>query len=206
MVRVKICGITTTSDALAARDMGADAIGFVFAKSPRQVSVNTVKKISNALGLWIATVGVFVDEAPKRIMQIAAECALSAVQLHGNYKPADMKKFGDIRVIKTFHVDTDFDPAHLGAYDQADAFLFDTKIGNKVGGTGRVFDWNRLKKLSIKKPVIISGGLGPSNVVKAVSFFKPYGVDVSSGVEKSPGKKDLRLVREFIKNAKKIKF
>lgn len=206
MVRVKICGVTTVADAQAASDLGADAIGVVFAKSPRRVSLRTAEKISRAVGPWISVVGVFVDESAENILRAARECGLCAIQLHGRERAADIKRLAGFRVIKAFHVDRNFSPGNLKDYREADAFLFDTKIGDKIGGTGLVFDWKVLKSLSTENRVIISGGLHPQNVAEAVRFFKPYGVDVSSGVEKSPGKKNLRRVREFIRNAKKVEF
>ena len=204
MLRVKICGITTVSDAKAAADLGADAIGVIFAKSPRQVTLDTAQKISRAAGPWVSVVGVFVDESPEKVLRIARACGLTALQLHGKESAEDVKKFSDFRVIKTFHVNGEFRPGILKSYEEASAYLFDTKFGEQTGGTGRTFDWKILKNVEAKKPVIISGGLHPKNVAQAVRFFKPYGVDVSSGVEKSPGKKDLKLVKEFIQNAKKV--
>ena len=206
MLRVKICGITTVSDARAALDLGADAIGVVFAESPRRVSIKEAAKISRAVGPWAALVGVFVKESPAFIRRVARECGLSAIQLHNDWTPGELKEFETVKVIKTFRVDSHFNATRLKNYHAADAFLFDTKIDGRMGGTGKTFDWKILKKIAFKKPVIISGGLNPGNVSKAVRFFKPYGVDVSSGVEKSPGKKDLRLVREFIRIAKKTDY
>jgi len=206
VVRVKICGITTAADARAALDLGANAVGLVFAESPRQVIIAEAAKVSKAVGPWISVVGVFVDEAPSRILKIARECGLSAAQLHGHEPAADMAGLKGLKVIKAFHVDADYRAGILKSYAGADAFLFDSKIAGQFGGTGRTFDWNLLKKSSAGKPVIVSGGLHPGNAAKAVRFFKPYGVDVSSGVEKSPGKKDLKLMKEFIRNAKKIEY
>ena len=206
MVRVKICGITTVSDALWALDFGADAVGLVFAKSPRQVSVRLAEKISRAVGPWMAVCGVFVDEPPVLVRRIAGDVGLSAIQLHGSEPPQEIGDYKGLKVIKTFHVDEKFRLERLKSYRKADAFLFDTKVGDRLGGTGKTFDWKVLKKISTEKPVIISGGLNPQNVAAAVRFFRPYGVDVSSGVEKKPGKKDLNRIRDFIRNAKKIEF
>ena len=204
MVRVKICGITSASDARAALDFGADAIGLVFTKSPRRVSVAIAAQISRSVGPWISVVGVFMDESLPTVQRIARECGLSSVQLHGRETARTAGAIKGVKVIKTFHVDQDLDFADFKKYENVDAFLFDTKIGVKVGGTGILFDWKLLKKYEVGKPFIVSGGLRPGNVAQAVEFFKPYGVDVSSGVEKSAGKKNLRLVREFIRNAKKV--
>lgn len=203
MVRVKICGITTVDDAKAALDLGADAIGVIFAKSPRQVTQKRAAEISRAVGPWIAVLGVFVDETPAEMRRLARECSLSAVQLHGRETPKTVGSLTGIKVLKAFHVGEGFKPAEMAAYRNADAFLFDTKVPGQAGGTGVVFDWKILNKFRSDKPFIISGGLHPGNVAQAIRYFKPYGVEVSSGVEKSVGKKDLKKVRKFIRNAKK---
>ncbi len=204
MVRVKICGITNLADAKVAVEAGADALGFVFAKSPRRVTPDRARAIVSALGPWVATVGVFVNEAPDRVRRIAERCGLTAVQLHGSETPASLKKFAPLRTIKTFHVDDTFSASVSRPYEAASGFLLDTRVGNRLGGTGMRFDWaaasDRVR--GMRRPVIISGGLTPDNVREAVRVFSPYGVDVSSGVERSPGKKDPQLVKEFIRNAR----
>ena len=204
MVRVKICGITTVADALAVVKLGADAIGLVFAKSPRQVTLDAARRISQVVGPWVSVVGVFVDAPAKKVLKTARDCGLSVVQLHGKETAQDAAKLAGLKVIKVFLVEGHFNASDLKAYQSVGAFHFDAKVGDKIGGTGNTFDWKRLKNIQIQKAVIISGGLHPGNVKQAVRFFNPYGVDVSSGVEKSPGKKDLKLVREFIQNAKKV--
>ncbi len=202
MVRVKICGITNAKDAEDAVSFGADALGFIFAKSPRRIAPAEARKIIKTLGPWVAAVGVFVNESPEKIKRIASFCGLSVIQLHGDESPADVKKLSDFKLIKAFRVGEGFDFSFLRKY-AVDAFLFDTKIEGLFGGSGRKFDWNVLKSKKMGKPLILSGGLDPSNVRKAVSLLFPYGVDVSSGVERSPGKKDSEKVKEFIRNAKK---
>ena len=201
MTRVKICGITSLKDAEYAVRCGADALGFVFAKSPRQIQVRDAKKIIGSLGPWVACVGVFVNEKAKEILRIASECRLSAAQLHGDEGPDTLRSLASLRVIKAFRVGGDFDVKVFRKFP-ADAFLFDAKMEGAAGGTGKRFDWNILKGRLPRGPFIISGGLDPKNVREAVRFFRPYGVDVSSGVESAPGKKDPRLVKEFIQNAK----
>lgn len=204
MVRVKICGITNVQDALDAVSFGADALGFVFAKSPRQVSPAKVRGIVAAVGPWVATVGVFVNEKPARIRRIALECGLSAVQLHGDESPADVRALKGLRVIKAFRVGEDLDTSSVKRFP-ADAYLFDAKVTGQYGGTGKIFDWDVLKKLKgLRKPVIVSGGLSPRNVKSAVRFLKPYGVEASSCVESRPGKKNMKLVKDFIRNAKSV--
>lgn len=202
MTRVKICGITNLRDAWAAQNAGADAIGFVFAKSPRRVSLGQVKKLSQKLAPWMATVGVFVNEDFENIARIADECRLSAIQLHGDETPSFAKKCSRrFRVIKAFRMGNHFDLHSIKSYD-TDAFLFDAQAPGKRGGTGTTFNWAILKGKKIHRPFIISGGLTVQNVKKAIRELGPYGVDASSGLEAFPGQKDAQLVKEFVKNAK----
>jgi phosphoribosylanthranilate isomerase len=203
MVKVKVCGITNQRDAEAAAVYGADAIGFIFAPSPRRLAPQTAKKIVKALGPFISTVGVFVNEKPAEILAIAEEVGLTAVQLHGDESAAVLKKLKDLRVIKAFRVAKAVDLYATRGYTP-DAFLFDAKVEGLYGGTGKSFDWKILKNFDGKAPFILSGGLTPANVREAVSVARPYGVDVSSGVERQPGMKDADLIKEFIKNAKQV--
>jgi phosphoribosylanthranilate isomerase len=203
MVRVKICGITNVADAQDAVCEGADALGFVFSKSPRRVDVQTVKKIVSATGPFVAMVGVFVNEPVEKMLRIADGCALSAIQLHGDERETTIRqiqKYG-FRVIKALRVGAGNELKKINNLP-ADAFLFDTSYHGKFGGTGRTFDWACLNELKIRVPWIVSGGLNPINVRKLLSFLKPYGVDVSSGVENTPGKKNEKLVKEFIRRVK----
>ncbi len=202
-VKVKVCGITNLKDAQEAIDAGADALGFVFARSPRKISPADARLITRSIGPWVPTVGVFVNEKPDRILKLSQSCGLSAVQLHGDEPAKSLKKLGGLRVIKAFRVDEHFNQDEIDDFDAADAYLFDTKVETGFGGTGKSFDWRILDTAKIKKPFIISGGLNHSNVAWAAKFFSPYGVDVSSGVEKKPGLKDLELVKKFIENAKR---
>lgn len=204
MVLVKICGITNGKDAVAAAEAGADALGFVFAKSPRRVTPAIARKIAALLPDHVEKIGVFVNEKPSVVRRVARLCRLSAVQLHGDESPADVRALKDLHVLKAFRVDGGFDPAVLGRYGAARAFLFDAKVPGAYGGTGKTFDWKILKRAAVRKPVVLSGGLNAKNVARAVKSVRPFAVDVSSGVEKSPGKKDPRLVKEFIRNAKKV--
>ena len=201
MTKVKICGITNHRDADSAVTLGADALGFIFAKSPRQVSVKAAREISRSVGPWVATVGVFVNESAENILRIASECHLSAIQLHGDETPGFLAKLSGCKLIKAFRVAEPKDLKDIKNY-KADAYLFDTKVSGVYGGSGKSFDWKILRLKQALQPYILSGGLNPKNVRSAVRMLKPYGVDVSSGVEKSPGKKDLKLVKEFIRNAK----
>jgi len=203
MPLVKICGITNLEDALVAVEYGADALGFVFAKSPRQVSVSQVVKIISKLPPFVGKIGVFVNESPSHVAKIAKECGLTAVQLHGEEIPELVSGLHPLSVIKAIRVKDEKDIKILSAYGNAAAFLLDTFVASKKGGTGKVFDW-KLALLAKKfgKPIILSGGLNEKNVKDAVKKVAPYCVDVSSGVESKPGKKDHKKMKAFIKNAK----
>jgi phosphoribosylanthranilate isomerase len=205
MTRVKICGITNLGDAQDAVAAGADALGFVFAKSPRRIEPAKAKAIIRQVGPWIAAVGVFVNEKASEIRRIAKLCGLTAVQLHGDESPAFVKalKNESFYVIKAVRVAESKDLNGLGRY-KPDAFLFDAKVSGVYGGTGKSFDWAILRSKKWAVPFIISGGLVPGNVARPVKLLPLYGVDASSGVERSPGKKDSKLVRELIRNAKKV--
>ena len=143
-----------------------------------------------------------MDQPLKHVLSIATSLRLTAVQLHGSEKESYARKISPFRVIKTFHVGRQFDFSEAKNYP-ADALLFDTKVAGKAGGSGKTFDWKILKSHLIQKPLIISGGLNPQNVHKAVTTLFPYGVDVSSGVESFTGKKNPELLKEFIAHAKK---
>ena len=203
MVRVKICGITNAADAVYAVGQGADALGFIFAKSPRRVEPSTVKKIVGAVGPLVATIGVFVDESEERMLGIAERCGLSGIQLHGDESAGTVHKLQKrgFRVIKAVRASKGMSIKDLNEM-APDAVLFDTSHAGKFGGTGRSFDWSYLKKMPLGVPWIVSGGLGPANVKKLLSTLHPYGVDTSSGVEKAPGIKSEKLVKGFIRNAK----
>ena len=201
MVKVKICGMTNLEDTLLAVKGGADAVGFIFyKKSLRNVSAKTVKTIVAALPPFIETVGVFVNESADRINRIVDSCKLSAVQLHGNESPAFCKKIRR-KVIKAVRVKGKDSFDGLSSY-KVSAFLLDTCSDQQQGGTGEIFDWRLVSEGKKYGPVILAGGLDPSNVAHAIQKVKPYGVDVCSGVEKIPGIKDPSRLKEFIKAAK----
>jgi phosphoribosylanthranilate isomerase len=205
VLRVKICGITRLSDAKAAVEAGADALGFVFAKSARRVTPAKARSIVSGIKKKVVTVGVFVDEPASRVLKTLKYAGLDAAQLHGDEPASDaerLKKAG-FSVIKAVRVAGKIGQTPLDRYP-ADALLFDTASPGMHGGTGQVFDWKLLKNVRSKKPVIVSGGLKPSNVGSLLKVFKPYAVDVSSGVESAPGKKNASAIRKFVNNAKKI--
>ncbi len=201
MVRIKVCGITRTEDAARAAHLGAWALGFIFyKKSPRFIGPAKAKKIIEALPPFVTPVGVFVDNNAGAVRDIISHCALHAVQLHGNedHHFCHRLRRYNVKIIKAFKVGPGFDPSVVDPY-KVDAFLFDTACEGQQGGTGQAFDWNILKDIKSRNiPFIISGGLNNQNVIEAVNNLKPYAVDVNSGVEESPGKKDPRKMKEFI--------
>jgi len=208
---VKICGTTNLEDAQAAVDAGADALGFVFAESPRRVAPAAAAEIARAVPERIEKVGVFVNEAAERICEVVAAARLTAVQLHGDESPefaAGLAGRG-LRVFKAVPVRGGF-AARMIAFaekGQVDAVLLDTAAALR-GGTGVSFDWRAVAEYmpahggQIK--VIVAGGLTPRSVLRAVRILRPWGVDVASGVEREPGKKDHEKVRAFVNAAKSM--
>jgi len=220
MVWVKICGTTNLEDALAAVDAGADALGFVFAESPRRVEPSVVAHITRALPEGIERIGVFVDETAGRIDEIVAEAGLTAVQLHGDESLDVAEKLaGDVgatrisRVIPVLPMRRILEMAARGGVAvtlsrKIDTVLIDSAAQGKRGGSGQAWDWEAGKFLlgtfrdSVR--IIVAGGLTPANVADAIRTLRPWGVDVSSGVEREPGKKDIEKVRAFVKAAKGV--
>ncbi|MCU1501399.1 MAG: trpF [Ilumatobacteraceae bacterium] len=195
---VKICGITSEDDALFAVAMGADAVGFVFAPSPRQVAASQVYDITRRLPPEILTVGVFRDELPDRVIDVVNRAGLKAAQLHGHESPSDVAAVAaQVRwVIKAVAAGS-ADARRVNEY-ATDLVLVDAPSP----GSGKVFDWSMLEDVPEGPRLILAGGLTPDNVGQAVRIARPWGVDVASGVEKSPGKKDPRLVKAFIERAR----
>ena len=195
---VKICGITNEDDALFAVAMGADAVGFIFAPSPRQVAVQQVYDITRRLPPEVLTVGVFRDEHPSRVVELANKSGVKAVQLHGRETIEQTKEIAhNVRyVIKVFGSDS----PSLAKADQYGTDL--VMVDSPGGGTGKVFDWNLVGDVPDSVRFILAGGLDPDNVADAIETVEPWGVDVGSGVEASPGKKDPAKVRRFIANAR----
>lgn len=200
-VRVKICGITTGDDALAAVEYGADALGFVFAKSPRQITKEQARDIIKGLPPFVSPVGVFVDERVDTIKEVCSFCAINTVQLHGNEQPSYLNELEGYKIIKAFRIKEEDDLKPLANYTPH-AFLLDSYVKGVMGGTGMTFNWEIARQARKYGTIILSGGLTPENVREAIRVVKPYAVDVSSGVESSPGKKDKSLVMRFIENAK----
>lgn len=204
MTKIKICGITNKVDALAAAELSVDMLGFVFyKKSKRYVTPAEAEDIINELPPFMGRVGVFVDERPEEVIRIAEDAGLDMLQFHGSETPAYCDLFRDkYKVIKAFRLKTKEDLKKVNSYN-TDYYLFDTHEDGCVGGTGKTFDWGILKDFEILKPMILSGGLDPENVGCAIKDIAPYGVDVSSGIESAPGKKDLKLLKKFVDNVRK---
>lgn len=195
---VKICGITNEEDALLAVAMGADALGFVFAPSVRQVSIATVAAITQRLPPDVVTFGVFRDSLPERVVEVVFEAGLKGAQLHGQESPEQVVQVAQhVRhVVKAFAATSPM-LARAAQY-AADAFMID----GADPGSGKVFDWRLAENLPRSRRLILAGGLRPDNVADAIRVVRPWGVDVSSGVESSPGHKDHRLVQAFVQAAR----
>jgi phosphoribosylanthranilate isomerase len=203
MVRIKVCGLTDPVEAKAVAEAGADAIGLVFAKSPRQIDPDRAREIVQNLPPMVQTVGVFVNESFEKIRQVIDYCGLDLVQLHGEETPEICEQLAP-RVIKAWRIRTKADIQALLPYQEVvKAFLLDAWSQSAHGGTGETFDWSiaiEAKKV-LSRPIILAGGLKPENVAQAVKQVRPWGVDVSSGVENAPGKKNIDLVADFIRRA-----
>lgn len=201
MVKVKICGITNLQDAAAAVNAGADAIGFVFyRKSPRFIDPARAARISKALPSFVAKVGVFVDENPRIIRQIFSKCGLTMIQLQGSESPKDTSAIG-LPAIKAFRVNSRQDVCRARKY-RGCAYLFEGFDPGVPGGAGARFNWHFLAETALTAPCFLAGGLNEHNVAAAIRSARPYFVDVSSGVENVPGKKDRRKIMNFIRRAK----
>jgi phosphoribosylanthranilate isomerase len=205
MVKVKICGITDPHDASVAVELGADSLGFIFAPSPRQVTPEEVRTIVITLPPFVKTVGVFIDEDLATIKQIIDFCGLDLVQLHGDESPEMCHELLP-RSIKAFRVRDESSVSAIGTYQGSiKAVLFDSHSEEKRGGTGKTFDWNlAMKGKEMGMPVILSGGLTPSNIQEAILSVKSYAVDVNSGVETSPGRKSLILMKKLMETIRQI--
>jgi phosphoribosylanthranilate isomerase len=210
MVRVKICGITNLADARRSVDAGADALGFNFyAKSPRYIAPAEARAIAQRLPRHILTVGVFVNAPVAAILKIALAAELNVLQLHGDESPALVRKLR-VRypVVKAFRVGEGFTLAQLKRFQSADAFLLDAFDPGLRGGTGKTFDWRVARAARKYGPIVLAGGLTPENIAEAIAKTEPFAVDVCSGVEKSPGKKDaarLKALMAAIERAKRAR-
>jgi phosphoribosylanthranilate isomerase len=201
-VRVKICGITNSDDASAAVEAGADALGFVFYQdSPRSISPGKAADIIRKLPPFITVVGVFVNENPGQIEKIISLTHIDVVQLHGS-EPPEKCSFSRpaVKAIRVKSLDS-LDPL-IHYRGSVSAFLLDTFSPDVLGGTGQIFNWDIAAYAKQFGPIILAGGLTPANISEAVRHVRPYGVDVSSGVESEKGKKDHQKIKSFIELAK----
>lgn len=193
---IKLCGMTRAEDALQAADLGVDAIGLVFAESPRRLFAEQARRIIRDLSPHVLRFGVFVDENPAEIARIVNAAELDRVQLHGFEDPMVQELVGT-RVVKAFRA------RDAGVLDEiatwgAQTFILDTWSHAAAGGTGKTFDWSIAKRAASLGRLILAGGLTPENVAQAIREVRPFGVDVSSGVESSPGIKDRAKMRAFV--------
>jgi phosphoribosylanthranilate isomerase len=191
MTKIKICGITNIQDAEAAVALGADALGFNFFKrSPRYIEPARAKAIVEALPPIVSLIGVFVDEfSPERVMRMAHAVGMGTVQLHGSETADYVKHLSELRVIKAFRVDHKFDTSQLSKYT-VNAFLLDAYEEGLQGGTGKTFNWQLAIEAKKHGRIILAGGLTPENICSAIRTVEPYAIDVCTGVESEPGKKD----------------
>ena len=202
IVWIKICGITNEEDGLAAARLGADALGFVFAPSPRRISPEKARQIIKALPPLVQTVGVFVDEDLGKVSSVTEMCGLDILQFHGS-ESADYCDSFDQRVIKAIRLRNRQDLKSLAEYDGVvHALLLDTYLPDKLGGTGMTFNWEWALEAGKYGRIILAGGLNPENVAAAISIVKPYGVDASSGLEQRPGVKDHEKMAQFIESVR----
>lgn len=203
-VKVKICGITSVADAQAAAAAGVDMIGLMFYEgSPRHITLPQAVDISRSLSPFVQRVGVFVNPEEAQVMEAIAACGLNLLQFHGDETPDFCTQFG-LMSVKAVRVRDAASLAALANY-QTDAFLLDAYSPAGLGGTGEKFNWDlAIEAQKFGKPIFLAGGLTPENVADAVRKVQPFAVDVSSGVESAPGKKDAAKVRAFIQAAKSV--
>lgn len=199
-VAVKICGITNWTDAKAAIEAGADALGFNFyAKSPRRIAISRAREIVRHMPRNVSAVGVFVNASSRDVLKTARAVKLGVLQLHGEENPETVKELArEFPIIKAFRVGPSFRVTDLERYSSASAFLLDGFDRKLRGGTGKKFDWRLVKRAKRIGPVILAGGLTKENAAKAIRTASPFAIDVCSGVERSPGKKDRKKMREFL--------
>ena len=203
-IKVKICGITNFEDALAAQNLGASALGFVFySKSSRYILPEAAQKIISRLNKRIKKIGVFVNADLVLVKKIARFCGLDMLQFHGDETPDFCRKFKGYKIIRAFRIKNKDSLKDIEKYP-VDYYLFDTFKKDSFGGTGAYFNWDILKGLKSSKPFFLSGGLNSKNIVSAIKSARPDWVDVSSAVEAKPGIKDKKLLQDFINKARSI--
>jgi phosphoribosylanthranilate isomerase len=202
MALVKVCGITRIEDAMEAHALGYNAIGLVFAESPRRISPEQARSISRSLPTGILKVGVFVNEEAGEVKRLMNYCDLDLVQLHGEEDPGEVSLFG-ARAIKALRPRCREDLELMDEYPDVFAILLDGWNPDQRGGSGTSCDWDLAARAAGSRRVILAGGLNTDNVEEAVARTRPFGVDVSSGVESGPGVKEATLLRDFISRATK---
>ncbi len=201
--RFKVCGITNEKDAMAAVENGADALGFIFVESsPRYIAPEEARKITKKIPAFVQIVGVFMDHDPVELEEIIEYSRLTCVQLHGRETPDYCRLLGKAvppcKIVKAFRVGSGFDHDQLTAYKKyVSGILLDTYVKGQEGGTGKVFDWSLITDDNLRSQLILAGGISPDNVTQAITTVRPFSLDVSSGVEMSPGKKDHAKIKEF---------
>lgn len=202
---IKICGITNREDAQNAVAFGADALGFVFADSPRRITPKNAKEIIAGIKGMALAAGIFVDEPAAKVEDAAGYCGLDIIQLHGDESPSYCANIKADRIIKAFRVKDERSLNTIKGYEGVFAYLLDAFSADRYGGTGRTFDWNiAVRAKALGKPLILSGGLNLGNIREAIKAVRPYGVDISSSIESVPGKKDKALMERIIEEIKAL--
>ena len=203
IVRVKLCGLTRLEDVLLGLELGVDALGFNFVEdSPRRITPAQARDLCAAVPPFTSRVGVFADQLPRVMEATALLAGLTCLQLHGDEPPESCRAIA-LPWYKAHRVGEDFVPESVSRY-RSSTCLLDAYHPERKGGTGTSFDWNVARLTSAYARVIVAGGLTPSNVAEAVATARPYGVDVNSGVESAPGKKDRRLLSEFMRRVREV--
>ncbi len=201
MTKIKICGNTNARDVDLAVELGADLLGFIFTRSKRQVRVDEIKGVIAQVPKSVERVGVFIDETPERIGEVAQACGLTAIQV---YRPLTEKDRSlGVLLLPAFRVQEGEDLSTI-RLENGDHPLFDTWVVDSVGGTGRAWVWSQARQVAQRYPVVVSGGLTPDNVDGAVRELRPWAVDVCSGVEAEPGRKDPDKLRAFIEAVRRV--
>ena len=204
MVQVKICGLTNQEDALCAAKLGAAALGFIFySPSPRNIDPEHARKIISALPAELVKVGVFVNQSVAEVKRITEYCCLDMIQLHGDETSEYCRQFPAAQIIKAVELKNETDLVYVSSYDVA-AILVDSRYDGLYGGTGMKANWELACRIRDKKPLVLSGGLNEKNIAEAIQTVSPAALDINSGVESEPGKKDhakLALIFDIIRHA-----
>ena len=204
IVKVKMCGIRSLDEALAAQELGVDALGFNFwDHSPRYIDPARAGAIIRELNPFVACIGVFVNERAERVREIGQQLGLAAVQLHGDESAGYCSDLAPVKSIKAFRVSDGFDPASVSGY-RVSAILLDAGVPGQFGGTGRTFDWRVALEVKKYGLLVLAGGLTEENVAEAIQRVRPSAIDVCSGVEAEPGRKDLEKMTRFMAEVERV--